>query len=73
MRGQFSRLVAIVLLGGMKENESYFPGTIFRFPLRTPQQATVSEIWKESFVWMITAASSAISEDGPQLLLFTNI
>jgi sacsin len=57
---------------GMKENESYFPGTIFRFPLRTPQQATVSEIWKESFCLDdYSRIVQQLSEDGPQLLLFT--
>lgn len=37
------------LLRLLRVELGFQPGTIFRFPLRTLQQASVSEIWKEPF------------------------
>jgi sacsin len=57
---------------GLAEHARHHEGTIFRLPLRTPEQAAASEISKESFDGEdFRAIVSQLKVDGPELLLFT--
>jgi hypothetical protein len=58
--------------GGLIEQAPHHEGTIFRLPLRTPEQAAASEISKESFGKdAFDEIVSQLKTMGPELLLFT--
>jgi len=57
----------------MKENESYFPGTIFRFLYGHPQTGHCKVKYGKNPFGLddYSRIVQQLSEDGPQLLLFT--
>jgi len=64
--------LATFMAAGLAGHAARHEGTIFRLPLRTPEQAAASEISKESFGKdAFDEIVSQLKTGGPELLLFT--